>query len=131
MRHPVAMYQFAQKYGQISRGYVGNSASILSHAKSKWCVLRQVAQKNGQIPTGIRELPLTTLSFSGETGSGCPLSKALIEFLAGRFFSVTRGHARFARSPLVIRLGDSGYREVLNLEWHYDYKIGTVTLTEH
>ena len=37
----IAMNQFAQKYGQISRGYVGNSASyilkwcILSHAKSK------------------------------------------------------------------------------------------------
>ena len=37
-------------------------------------------------------------------------------------FSLTRGHARFARSPLVIRLGDSrirqgdsSYREVLSL----------------
>ena len=51
-------------------------------------------------------------------------------------YITTRGHARFARSPLVIRLGDSrirlgdsGYREVLNSECNY--KIGTVTLTEH
>ena len=50
----------------------------------------------------------------------------------------TRGHAHFARSPLVIRLGDSrirlrdsGYGEVLSLGWHYNYKIGTVALTEH
>ena len=40
---------------------------------------------------------------------------------------ITRGHARFARSPLVIRLGDSqihlgdsGYGEVLSLGWHYN-----------
>ena len=26
-----------------------------------------------------------------------------------QIFKSTRGHARFARSPLVIRLGDSGY----------------------
>ena len=39
----------------------------------------------------------------------------------------TRGHARFARSPLVIRLGDSrirlgdsGYGEVLSSGWHYN-----------
>ena len=44
----------------------------------------------------------------------------------------TRGHAGFARSPLVIRLGDSSYDgEVLSSGWHYNYKIGTVTLTEH
>ena len=50
----------------------------------------------------------------------------------------TRGHARFARSPLVIRLGDSrirrgnsGYGLVLSSGWHYNYKIGTETLTEH
>ena len=49
-------------------------------------------------------------------------------------FIKTRGHARFARSPLVIRLGDSrirlgnsGYREVLSSGWHYNYKIGTIT----
>ena len=42
-------------------------------------------------------------------------------------FIETRGHARFARSPLVIRLGDSrirlgdsGYGEVLSSGWHYD-----------
>ena len=54
-------------------------------------------------------------------------------FLGGRFFPIlefiiifeTRGHARFARSPLVIRLGDSrirrgnsGYGEVLSSGWH-------------
>ena len=50
----------------------------------------------------------------------------------------TRGHARFARSPLVnrlgdsrIRLGDSSYGEVLSSEWYYNYKIETVTLTDH
>ena len=39
----------------------------------------------------------------------------------------TRGHAHFARSPLVIRLGDSrirlgdsGYGEVLSSGWHYN-----------
>ena len=31
----------------------------------------------------------------------------------------TRGHVRFARSPLVIRLEDSGYREALCSGWHY------------
>ena len=41
------------------------------------------------------------------------------------YFLITRGHARFARSPLVIRLGDSrnrwgnfGYRMVLSSGWH-------------
>ena len=55
-------------------------------------------------------------------------------FFKIQFFCKTRGHARFARSPLVIRLGDSrirrgnsGYGEVLSSGWHYNYKIGTVT----
>ena len=45
---------------------------------------------------------------------------------------------RFARIPLVICLGDSpirlgysGYGEVLSSGWHYNYKIATVTLTKH
>ena len=43
------------------------------------------------------------------------------------FLIQTRGHARFAHSPLVISLGDSrirrgnsGYGEVLSLGWHYN-----------
>ena len=46
------------------------------------------------------------------------------------FFKTGR-HARFACIPFVIRLGDSGYGEVLSSRWHYNYKIGTVTLTQH
>ena len=46
------------------------------------------------------------------------------------FLIQTRGHARFAHSPLVIRLGDSrirrgnsGYGEVLRLGWHNNYRL--------
>ena len=42
-------------------------------------------------------------------------------------FNRTRGHARFVRIPLVVRLGDSriclgdsGYGEVLSSGWHYN-----------
>ena len=53
-----------------------------------------------------------------------PQRKGLLKWI----LDTTRGHARFARSPLTIRLGDSGYREVLSSGWHCNYKI---TLTEH
>ena len=44
----------------------------------------------------------------------------IIPFYNKHLILKTRGHARFARSPLVIRLGDSGYGEVLSSGWHYN-----------
>ena len=55
--------------------------------------------------------------------------------------NTTRGHARFARSPLAIRLGDSrirlgdsGYGDVLGLGWNRNthrtlYKVAHTNLT--